>query len=322
LSKEKTKLSASRIKSLEDCSWKYWCNYHLKIPQTQNDGACRGLVCHTIFELLLDKKHKKHFSLIMKKGFTEASVAVTRLTKSLLKKSHCYNEENFQMCLDMIYVGLNSDFFGKGGVADKPEIFFSVENENPEYKIIGYIDKKIKYKDKIKIVDYKSSKRKFPKKELESNLQAMAYTLAAKKKWPKSSEKVEVEFCFLKFPRQPLQQIEISDEQLKGFEHYLAYTYKLVNSFEEKNATTNYAKDKFETKFFCRSDKSGWKCPYLEPYDYYSLVDKEGNILKGAFTEEELSPKDGEEIVKKRYEGCPGHSQTDTPATDDPFDWA
>jgi ATP-dependent helicase/DNAse subunit B len=187
LAKNKKVLSASRIKTLEDCSWKYWCNYNLKIPQTQNDGACRGTVCHTIFELLLDKKHRKHFDLIMKKGLTVASKPVAKLTKLLLKKGGCHNEENYEMCLDMIYVGLNADFFGEGGVVDKPEIRFTIKNEEPKYEIMGFIDKKIKYKDKIKIVDYKSSKRKFPGKELASNLQAMAYTLAAKRKWPKSA---------------------------------------------------------------------------------------------------------------------------------------
>jgi len=34
-------LSASRIKTLETCSWVYWNNYHAKIPQTQNDGSLR-----------------------------------------------------------------------------------------------------------------------------------------------------------------------------------------------------------------------------------------------------------------------------------------
>jgi len=95
--------------------------------------------------------------------------------------------------------------------------------------------------------------------------------------------------------------------------------YEIINSFTEDQAKTNYAKDKWETKFFCRSDKSGWKCPYLEPYDYYSLEDKEGNILKGAFTKEELKPtKSGQKIVKKKYEGCPAHSQENE---EDPFDW-
>jgi ATP-dependent helicase/DNAse subunit B len=255
----------------------------------------------------------------MEKGLTAASKPVAKLTKLLLKKGGCHNEENYEMCLDMIYVGLNADFFGEGGVVDKPEIRFTIKNENPKYEIIGFIDKKIKYKDKIKIVDYKSSKRKFSKKDLAANVQAMAYTLAAKRKWPKSADNVEVEFLFLKFPRQPSQQIVFSKEQLDGFEHYLAFMYEIINSFTEDQAKTNYAKDKWETKFFCRSDKSGWKCPYLEPYDYYSLEDKEGNILKGAFTKEELKPtKSGQKIVKKKYEGCPAHAQENE---EDPFDW-
>jgi len=319
LTKDKKMLSASRMKTLEDCSWKYHCNYNLKIPQTQNDGACRGTVCHAIFEYLLLPRHRKHFDKIMKAGNTEGSPAVVRMIRMLLKTGGCFGEENHQMCVDMVYVGLNADFFGEGGKVDKPEIKFIIKNKNPEYEIIGFIDKKIKYKDKIRIVDYKSSKRKFSKKDLESNLQAMAYTLAAKKKWPKSAKDVEVEFLFLKFPKQPSQRVTIPKERLDGFEHYLAHMYKIINSFTEAQAKTNYAKDKWETKFFCRSDKSGWKCPYLEAYDYYSLEDEEGNILKGAFTEEELKPaRSGQKIVKKKYEGCPAHSQENE---EDPCDW-
>ena len=69
-------LSASRIKTWEDCSWKYWCNYHLKVPGRNNDGAARGTVCHTILELLLNKKNKKYYKLILEKVHTEASKAV------------------------------------------------------------------------------------------------------------------------------------------------------------------------------------------------------------------------------------------------------
>ena len=35
-------LSASRIKTLETCSWVYWNNYHTKVPQRSNDGSDRG----------------------------------------------------------------------------------------------------------------------------------------------------------------------------------------------------------------------------------------------------------------------------------------
>mgnify|MGYP003131340068 CR=1 FL=1 len=310
-------LSASRIKTLEDCAWKYWCNYHLKVPQKGNDGASRGTVCHRIFELLLLKKNKKYFDVIIDQKSTTASPAVCRLTRMLLKQegqdAEFYNEENYQLCLDMIYVGLNFDFFGKGGEPDKPEIKFVIEKENPEYKVMGFMDKVLKFDDKIKIVDYKSSKRKFSKEDLKANMQAMVYTLASKELWPKNLTTL-VEFVFLKFPKQPLQQVEVSDDQLKGFEHYLAHMYKVINNFTEEMAKQNYAKDKYATKFFCRSDKSGWKCPYLEKFDYYILLSEEGKILKSAFKKKDLTASDGQKIEKKTYEGCPAHT------ADDPFD--
>ena len=185
--KEERILSASRIKTWEDCSWKYWCNYHLKVPGRNNDGAARGTVCHRIFELLLLKKNKKYYTLILEKGNTESSAAVKRLVRILHKKEgrrtlqDFYTKENFDLCMDMIYVGLNFDFYGKGGKPDRPEIDFVLESEDPKYKIRGFIDKKIKYKDKIKIVDYKSSKRKFTKEDLKANIQAMAYTPSLQK---------------------------------------------------------------------------------------------------------------------------------------------
>ena len=259
----------------------------------------------------------------MEAGNTEGSPAVVRLLRMLLKRDGCFCEENFQMCIEMVYVGLNADFFGEGGKVDKPEIKFVIKNKDPEYEIMGFIDKKIKFKDKIKVVDYKSSKRKFSSKDLAANVQAMTYTLASKRKWPKSAKNVEMEFVFLRFPKQPLQQIVISEEQLKGFEHYLAFIYKKINEFTEEDARSNFASDKQETKFFCKAGQH-WKCPYLLPFDYYVVENNDGKILRSAHTKEELGEiKKGEVLVEKKYEGCPAHpneaSKQDEP--EDPCDW-
>ena len=59
-------LSASRVKTLENCSWLYWCNYHLKLPQEKNEGAKKGEICHTIFEVLLLKNRKTYFDKIVR----------------------------------------------------------------------------------------------------------------------------------------------------------------------------------------------------------------------------------------------------------------
>ena len=60
MSETKT-LSASKIKTLQSCSWLYWCKYHLKLPEESNSGASRGTICHLIFECLGNPRHKHHY---------------------------------------------------------------------------------------------------------------------------------------------------------------------------------------------------------------------------------------------------------------------
>lgn len=306
-------LSASRIKTLETCSWSYWCNYHLKLPQKQNEGALRGTVCHLAFEMLVKKKHKSHFNKIFKGNSIRKSPAIFRMVmKHLTQMEKSFdlpmtNEENVELVDDMIVVGLNCDFFGAGGKVDKPEHEFLLENKDPEYKIRGFIDKPIVYKKgkKIKIVDYKSSKYKFRGEELHSNVQAMVYTLAAQQEWPEHNPTVE--FQFLRHPRSPLQQLEFNKEQLRGLEYYLAHAFQIINNFSEDTATTNYAADTKKSAWMCKIGK--WRCPYIDPYMYFVIVNEEGEEVGKSFKKAELQTKlkKGQKIEKRNYEGCPRH---------------
>ena len=313
--KEKV-LSASRLKTLETCSWSYWCNYHLKLPQKQNEGALRGTVCHLVFEMLVKKKHKKHFNKINKGGTIKKSPAVHRMVmKHLTQMERSFdlpmtNEENTELVDDMIVVGLNCDFFGLGGKVDNPELEFLLENKDPEYKIRGFIDKPIVYKrgKKIKIVDYKSSKYKFRGEELHSNVQAMVYTLAAQKEWPGYDSTVE--FQFLRHPRSPLQQLKFNQEQLRGLEYYLAHGFQIVINFTEETAVNNYAADKKKDAWLCKIGK--WRCPYIDPYDYFVILNKDKEEIKKSFKKKELQDvlEKGQKIEKRTYEGCPRHKPT------------
>ena len=323
MSKTSTKmLSASRIKTLETCSWSYWCNYHLKMPQRGNSGAMRGTLCHLVFELLLKPRHRHHYKKILKYNSLEGSPAVQRLvTKHLIRDGIYEDGESRDLCDKMIVVGLQNEFLGKEddvitGIEEK----FIIKNEDPTYKIIGYMDKLVSTEEtgKLKIVDYKSSKYKFKGEELDSNIQAMMYTLAAKKLWPKYKD-IIVEFLFLRFPKQPAQQIEVSEEQLKGFEHYLEHMYNVVNNLSEKDAQTNFAKDSDDRRWLCKAGKT-WRCPYLDPFEYYALYNDTGEITKTAFEESDLKAKKDQRIEKLRYAGCPAHAST-CKGTKDDFDF-
>jgi len=300
--KPKKFLSASRVKTLETCSWIYWCKYNLNLPDPSNAGALRGTICHLVFELLLNKRHESHFDDIIRTSCAKTSKAVDKLVVKHLKKSGIFNDENYDMVLEMILVGLQNDFFGgKGAKIDKPEQEFEIVNESPHYAIKGFMDKPIKYDKKkvIRIVDYKSSKKKFRGEELEANLQAMMYSLAARTLWPKY--KPIIEFLFLRFPKQPVQELQYTDEQLKGFEGYLEHVYKIINNFDEAAAKANFAVFNPKNKWLC--GVGSWTCPFKKGFEYYALIDG-GKVVKSSF-KNDLTVAESQSVEKKTYDGCP-----------------
>jgi hypothetical protein len=292
-------LSASRIKTLETCSWVYWNNYHAKVPQSQNDGALRGTICHAVFELLLNKRHLKNYKRIIKKNAIDGDKGVDKLVKKLSAKVKL-DESNYKLLNDMILVGLKNDFFGEGGEIVKPEYDFDITNEEPKYHIKGFIDKPIKIKKEMHIIDYKSSKYKFRGDDLEANIQAMMYSLASKKLWPKL--KPIVKFLFLRFPKQPIQELIFTDEQIKGFEHYLEHINDYVNKFDEESARANFAVDSQKNKWMCQV--GGWKCPYKDPYKYYVKVNDKGEVIETSL-ENNFKDIKGFKVETRDYEGCP-----------------
>ena len=292
-------LSASRIKTLETCSWVYWNNYHTKVPQSQNDGALRGTICHTVFELLLNKRHLKNYKRIIKKNAINGDEAVDRLVKKLSSKVKL-DESNYKLLNDMILVGLKNDFFGEGGEIVKPEYDFDIINEEPKYHIKGFIDKPIKIKKEMHIIDYKSSKYKFRGDDLEANIQAMMYSLASKKLWPKL--KPIVKFLFLRFPKQPIQELSFDDNEIKGFEHYLEHINKYVDNFDENSAQANFAIDNVKNKWMCQV--GGWKCPYKDPYEYYVKLNDKNEVVESSL-DGKFKNTEGFKVEKRSYEGCP-----------------
>ena len=292
-------LSASRIKTLETCSWVYWNNYHTKVPQSQNDGALRGTICHTVFELLLNKRHLKNYKRIIKKNAIDGDKGVDKLVKKLSAKVKL-DESNYKLLNDMILVGLKNDFFGKGGEIVKPEYDFNIQNDEPKYHIRGFIDKPVKIKKEMHIIDYKSSKYKFRGDDLEANIQAMMYSLASKKLWPKL--KPIVKFLFLRFPKQPIQELVFDDDQIKGFEHYLEHINDYVNKFDEESARSNFAVDSVKNKWMCQI--GGWKCTYKDPYKYYVKVNDKGEIIETSL-EDNFKDIKGFKVETRTYQGCP-----------------
>lgn len=310
LAKPEVILSASTVKSLETCSWLHYAKKVLKFPDPGNSGAFRGSVCHLIFELLHNPRHKKHFNTLKSTQKLSSCPSIDRLVIKHLKKYGIYEPEHYELVEKMIMVGLSIDFYAANGEIKGIEKEFILRSENPKYAVIGYIDV-LGWDEKTKtasVRDFKSQKSKFKDDELADNIQAFTYTLAVKKQLIPEAKEVSVKFILLRFPEDPIQEVKVTDTQLTGFEKYLAYMYEIANDFTEDKARRNFAYDNPKNKWLCKAGAT-WECPARRPKDYFVLIEN-GKAVKGAFTKEELDKnlKPGQTIESRRYEGCPRHN--------------
>jgi hypothetical protein len=341
---KKVRLSASRISTVEKCSWVYWCKYINQIPDSSNSGASKGSVCHNIFEYLGKDRHKKHYNNIIKQNSISGSKAVLKLveTQARLQDPPVNSAEDLDMIDAFIVNGLNHDFYGDSN--EKPfealsEKTFDIEIDDGDkhYYIYGFIDKLFLY-DKGKravIRDFKTSKKVYVGKEITNNLQNLIYCLAVKKMYP-NCEELQTEFLFLKFDLESdllgldgegvLKMEPMSLNELDGFEYHLTEIQSYLDNFNYNTACSNFAADQpypedksFSGPLSCgfakqpgQLKKDGtpmWHCNYKFPFDFFALKDSDGNIIKTAKEGEEhkLSPDDsvGEYLEKMHYEGCP-----------------
>ena len=320
--KEKVRLSASKIKTLDTCSWLFYSKYFLKTPDTSNDGASRGTIVHLIFELLLKPRHKKRYFAKLKKSPTAIlrCESLNRLLTKHAKKLNVNDKENLSLIYQMLYVGFNHNFYCKGSKQLKEEEHFEIEGDN--FIINGFIDKKAFYKNKIDIWDYKSSKSKFNREEIQANYQALMYSLATLKK---DGIIPEVKFLFLRFPDSPEQAApKLTEEELMGFEIFLTELADLLGDYNEEKALENLAKNGKKYRWLCGSDKPGkWICPVRKAFDFYSLVKKDsGRIVRSAHESEDLQADEEHEIVKQSYGGCPAWNYDSQAASKPAFDFS
>lgn len=339
-SKNRTSLSASRIKTAQSCSWKYWCSYRLKLPDRSNSGAKRGSVCHLVFECLGENRHKKHFSLIIKKRDVFASKAIERLIRKHAKKEGIHDEENIKQICDMTLAGLQYDFFGTESgkpseALSEQDFEIDVKEGKFDYKIKGFIDKLFLYKKQgLAIIrDFKSSKEVFKGKDLENNLQDLMYSLAVKKQFPSYNNR-RSEFLFLKFlptEKGVVRMPALSEEELDGFQSELTEIQKYLDNFNIQTATSNlaarqdYPKDNsFSGPLQCgRATHKGqlkkdgsvmYHCPYKFDFYYYKISDMKGTMITSCFLDEfdeyiKKYPEDKFLYQTMFYVGCPSFNK-------------
>lgn len=325
---EEDYIRSSTLKPFHGCSYLYYAQNILKLPQdSNNDGARMGSVCHTIFELLLNPRHRRYYDRIMEsgsiKGNHRENLTVLELIWKLMKREGLPEKDSvYQKINDMLMVGFNNDFFVKGGEIISAEYRFKHRNESPKYYIIGTMDKIALKNEYVIIYDYKSSKQKYKGDDKNCNYQALMYSLFASKKWP--DKKPIIRFIFLQFPDNPILEIQFDVHTLRGFEYMLESDGFKMKDFTEENALSNLAAyqeiprdGSFGGKLLCgfskfpgQLKKDGtlmFGCIAKWPFSYFKVKNKNNNWIISVKRQEEYILKEGEYFEEVNFEGCPAH---------------
>jgi hypothetical protein len=306
------RLSASKIKSYSSCSYLAYLKYQCQLPSSGNTGSRLGSTTHDILECLAHPKRKSIVSQAVQCGNPLSIPCLDRFSRILLKKHKEYTPENREKVNTFLLTALRFDFYGEGCLSYETEYAFDINNGR--YWIVGFIDRMFVYEDKVRIVDFKTSKSKFAKgsDDMEFNVQALMYALVASKLYP--GKKIYVEFLFLKFTQKPLIQMEFTNAQIEGFENYLEYLSEYLQNFGIEEALSNMASQDPSRRWLCgkmvlsekKDGSTAWSCEYRAPFLFFEAV-KDGVPIKSAFTKKELDKyeKDGCVIVQRRHAGCP-----------------
>lgn len=309
------KLSASRIKTYSNCSWLGYCKYNCRLPSKTNDGAKLGDATHVIAECLAAKKREDLVLAALESKSPLAVPSIGRLANKLLKERDLDTIENREKLNLFLLTALQNDFFGEGCIEYRTEYEFDFKTD--KFHVGGFIDRLFIYEDKIRILDFKTSKEKFKSgsDDIKFNVQALIYTLVASEEFP--DKEIEIDFLFCKFPKNPFIKMKFTKQQLEGFKSYLEYTSEYLSDFTVEKAMSDYAADAgFDRKWLCGKDNPYafkndgvtpvFVCEYRLPFLYFE-ASKDGEKTISAYKKKELDKyaKLGYNVVQKRYSGCP-----------------
>src|SRR3990167_257706 len=105
---DKIKLSPSALQNLEKCSWMFFCQNLLKIPQRPSTAMSLGLIAHLVLQLMLKPRRKKLFKFVVGQNSIIGS-SLEFLCRQQLNKHKIFSEENLDKLNTFIMTGLRTD---------------------------------------------------------------------------------------------------------------------------------------------------------------------------------------------------------------------
>lgn len=308
------RVSATRLKSLWDCTVQFYYKEILRLPDSGHYKARQGDAMHSLFEDLLKSKRRALLRSIIVDGVDPAAIPVIlRFIRAYDRRYAIspYEMQDMTNMLKVAFLGIVPYFKPYFAALDAglPRPF--VYHTEYRFKIAvgkavlsGFIDLILIYPDHVIVVDLKSQAKKFTQAELPHNPQAIVYQLVAYREF---GFLPPVEFILLRhapskrYPSLHIQRVEPPPlVALRGLEDYVDYTYGIVNSFGLQEAYSRPHRD----IGFCER-----VCRYRKPFTYTALVHK--GDLNGQPIEtfevgqKQTKPAADEVLVERQHEGCP-----------------
>jgi hypothetical protein len=305
----KIRFSPSKIKSASSCSFAFYAQEFLKIPQKPFARTNQGSMCHSIIEYIMDQKRPKRvemFKEILKFGFKiDKYPSIKRYVRiyDYFQGISPYEMSDIEGMIDTFFLGIRSYFYSNGEYHFPKylnEYEFNIDVQGAHLK--GFIDLLLLYDNKAVIVDAKSQRQRFTNEELTNNIQAAVYELAV---WIMFKKPSSVTFILLRHPptkRTPDKHLQVFGQKdetfFSGLEEYIKFGHSYMNNFGIQEATLNFKAD--HDKGFCLR-----VCQFRQSVDYVVELDKDGDPVKGFFPEDVPDKvPNGHRLEARRYNGC------------------
>jgi hypothetical protein len=286
MSKHPIRISASRVKTLWDCSLKFYYQEILGLPDSVHWRTKVGSCVHLVFECLMHRTRPRRaeaFRHIMVTGtFRAADYApLIRFIQWQLRREDIADKvtvSDIEQLLHVAFLGIRQYFTTTsedGTVTYTPPSDYRNEQRFqitlPSGAVIsGFIDLLLLWPDRAVCIDLKTQKDKFVRAELPSNIQAAIYELAV---MMEHDVVPAVEFVLVRHAptkRNPLLHIQRvephSRATLGGLVQYIDAIYVGVNKMTFDQAMENVESD----SGFCER-----VCTHYAPHAYWEVCRKD-----------------------------------------------
>ncbi len=252
-------ISVSRISTWQECTAKYRYHYHLKIPSPVEEPFyfTYGKLIHKISECYVSSKGDRTIGEITQ-DVLNGKISLERNDKGEVKCPTLPAEYKKKLPDHLAAIYRLTKQIGFDGEVEK---LFEYDLDPPHKRTVkGFIDRVIKKEGNFFLLDYKTSKKNFYRKNssnISKDLQLRTYARVIQREYNVPAKSIKAALYYLEQPE--LIGCIFSEESLANVEKELLEIYKQIESMPEDKAWGNVGD-------WCK------RCNYVKQCPFYRLT--------------------------------------------------